>query len=875
MARGNHPTREKFAEVSRMSLPQIAGHELQDLIGGGSVGAVYRAVGPGGRAAAVKVFSSMSINRKGLSMTLQTLQTMPAHRGLLPVVGFDMNRSPYYLVTPLLGLMTKDANDRKVWQAPTLETMCGRVPPDTAWRYIYEMADALAWAHKHGLAHGNLKCSNVLITDDADAATRLTDFGQGYVGGVHHMELRDHFMYLCPEQATQPEGFFAGYGPSWDVYSFGVVAYRLLTGQFPRGAQAWAQESAMRQQKMAQGLSYEINSLSLLRAIQAQTEISWPTPAGTDWDERRRQIIERALSFDPQTRWRDVREITHEFETLEADFLLAESRAETVLERKRQTGKIARLHALWLALAVALILAVTYGLMTQVKLLSARGTITQNLAEAKTQIDTRNGKIVVLTQELTQAESDKQTSDSNLQQAQSMVDQLVTQLVQLPTGNNLEVAFSKQQLADAAAFLRVGLPALEKDDGLAPERSRAYGNLGMIALKQRNSAEAVKYLDKARNELHALIAREPNSAHLSLYQQWLGRFSLLLAKIRAARGDGETALSLLKEATSNLDPGMQANPHDRNARFEAAQAWFDYGSRCRAEGDVQESDTALKRVSAALEEQAIGAPLLTEESFLLARGDLERGLALRDAGKLEEAAATLVDGVEKMATLVAGSAPRNQDQAIILAEGYTELADILGKHFSSKEATDAHFEAIKVLLELVRIEPDWKEAKYLLARNYGQVATLDRNVGNNAEAMRKKNDALQAINEVVSDDTENRQYLFLQAKLRGELAELMGDGGKPKEAMPIISQAVENLQNLLQQLPNDKLTATRKQWEIQLAILHGVKGQILEAAKQKEDARQSFATAQKQWERLAVLDAKNETVKNGLAWVKNRLLKLR
>lgn len=858
-----------------MSLPQIAGHELQDLIGGGSVGAVYRAAGPGGSPCAVKVFSSMSINRKGLNMTLQALQSMPAHRGLTKVKGFDMERSPYYMVMPLVGLMTKDAQGRKIWQCPTLDSMCGRVPPELAWRYIYEIADALAWAHKHGVAHGNLKCSNILVTDDADSATRVSDLGQGYVGGVHHMELRDHFMYLCPDQAMQPEGFFAGMGPGWDVYSFGVVAYRLLTGQFPRGAQTWAQESAMKQQRMAQGLSYEVNSVALLRSIQAQTAITWPSPAQTPWEERRRQIIERALDFNAGTRWRDLREVGHEFESLEADFLLAESREQTVQERQKQAKKITMLHTLWGSLAIALGLAIAYGAVTQISLNGARETITSNLADAKREIDTRDIKISTLTTQVSEVTAAKKASDHNLQRAQYMVDQLVTQLLQLPTGNNLEVAFSKQQLSDAAAYIHLQLPELEKSDALAPERARAYGNLGMIALKQRSSAEAVKFLDKARTELHALLTRDPQSPHANLYHQWLGRFSLLLANMRAARGDSETAMVLLKEATANLDPGLQSNPKDRNARFEAAQAWFEYGSRCRAEGNAQESDAALQRVIAALDEQVIGGPLMPEENFLLARGDLERGLALRDASKLDEAAAMLISSVEKMAAMVAGSAPRNQDQAIILASAYTELAEILGKHFSSKEATDAHFEAIKVLLELLRLEPDWREAKYLLARNYGEVATLDRNVGTSTEAMRKKQDAIELINEVVSDDTENRQYLFLQAKLRGELAELMSDASKPKEALPIITQAVESLQALLQQLPDNKMSATRKEWEIELAILQGVHGQVSEAAKQREGARKSFVSAQKLWLKLAEIDKDNDTVKSGLEWVKNRLQKLK
>ncbi len=857
-----------------MSLPEIAGHELQDLIGGGSVGAVYRAAGTGGRACAVKVFSSMAINRKGLGLTLRALQYMPPHRGVLPVLGFEMDRSPYYFATPLVGVMTKDSVGRKIWQSPTLETMCGRLSGDQAWQYIYELADALAWMHKHSIPHGNLKCGNVLVEDDPESATRITDAGQGWVGGVHHLELYDHFMYLCPEQAEQPEGFFSGYGQSWDVYSFGVVAYRLITGQFPRGAQAWSQESAMRQQKVAQGLGYSINSVALLSAIKSQPHVTWPSPAQTKWEERRRQIIERAMDFDPNMRWKDVREITREFEILESDYLLEESREQTQFERRRQLRKIAGLHTLWLSLFVLLGLAVAYGLMTLTRAKTAEETITRNLASAKVEIDTRDMKIGGLSTELSKTEEAKKGSDSNLQRAQAMVDQLITQLMQLPQGNNLEIAFSKQQLADAAAFVAASLPAMEKDAAMAPERARAYGNLGMIALKQRRSLEAAQQLDKARNELHALISRDPDSPHASLYHQWLGRYCLLLANMRSARGDGVTAMLLLKEATANLEPGIQANPKDRNARYEAAQAWFDYGVRNRLEGNAEESSKALERVSAALDEKDVGGQLMPEEAFLLARAEMERGLALRDGGKLQDSVTILIASVEKMATLVAGSSPRNQEQAIVTAAAYTELADVVGKAFTPKEAIDAHTEALKLIYELTRIDPEWTEAKYLLARNLGEIASLERDTGNGGEAYKKKADAIQQINEVVADDKDNPRYLFEQAKLVGELAEIMGELGKAKEGVVKANEAIATLEDLVKTLP-EAMTAERKEWEIQLALVYGIHGQLSETAKQRDAARKSFSTAEKRWERLAALDKDNEIVKRGLDWTQNRLQKLR
>ena len=86
---------------------------------------------------------------------------------------------------------------------------------------------------------------------------------------------------------------------------------------------------------------------------------------------------------------------------------------------------------------------------------------------------------------------------------------------------------------------------------------------------------------------------------------------------------------------------------------------------------------------------------------------------------------------------------------------------------------------------------------------------------------------------------------------------------------------MESLQALIDKLPDGKHTSTRKEWEVQLATLHGVQGQILEFTKQRDAARKAFATAEKQWQHLASIDKDDEQVKNGLSWVQNRLQKLR
>lgn len=857
-----------------MSLPDIAGHELQDLIGSGRCGAVYRAIA-GGKACAVKVFSSMAINRKALSTALRALQQMPHHRGVLPVEDFNFDRSPYYVATPLVGTMTKDAQGRRLWQAPTLETVCNNPDPAQAWNYIYQLADALAWLHKHALPHGNLRPCNVLLEDDAEASIRLTDIAQGWVGGIHHLELTDHFVHLCPEQAENPEGVFAGYGASWDVYSFGVLAYRLLTGQLPRGARAWAEQVGHVQKKAAAGLAYGIDSAALITAVRAQPKIVWPDAPQSKWDERRRNIIECALDLNPAARWVDMREVVREFEVLEADYLLEESRDQTDQERKKQVVKVRMLQVTALSLLAAFVMIGTYAFITLRRAQKAEVVIQDNEAVLKHEIDQREAKITSLTGQRDKAINEKKTTDSNLQHSQTAVDQFLTQLLQSPTSNELDTEFAKGQLKDALAFCLNGLPALEKDPALGVERLRAYGNIGQIHLRMRDHEQARTYLEKARDQAAILVKNGAGKPELPLYHQWFGKYSLLLSDLANRKGERAKSLALLGDATTSLTEGLAADPKNRLARNECARAWMEYGLRMQQNGDLAEAEKGLAHVSEVLDPKVIGAEPIPDERFLLARSKFAKGLTQRDAGRVQDALTTLIDAVTEMGELVMGSSPRNQEQALLLADAYTELAELIGKSIGAKEAREAHMQAVPILLELNRLLPEWSEVKYLLAKNYGGISLLERDDGNNAEATKKKQDAIELLNEIIADEPDNLRYGVLLAKLRGEYAELMSDLGKPAAALPIVQQAVTSLEALLSKDPDARLTPDRKAQEIQLAQMYGVLGHTSQSLSKKPEAKNAFSFAVKRWERLAGLVPGDDTITQGLAWAKDRLTKLK
>jgi eukaryotic-like serine/threonine-protein kinase len=107
----------------------------------------------------------------------------------------------------------------------------GPLPTRRALELALEIADALAFAHEHGLIHRDVKPQNVLVSPDGDA--KVTDFGIARSLDVEHGVTQTGTVlgtsnYLSPEQASGKPTT-----PSTDVYSLGVVVYELLTGDVP------------------------------------------------------------------------------------------------------------------------------------------------------------------------------------------------------------------------------------------------------------------------------------------------------------------------------------------------------------------------------------------------------------------------------------------------------------------------------------------------------------------------------------------------------------------------------------------------------------------------------------------------------------------
>ena len=93
-----------------------------------------------------------------------------------------------------------------------------------------QVARALEHAHAMGVIHGDIKPSNILISDDGETA-KITDFGIAYLmsqGSGQRPRLFGTPRYVSPEQILGQEA-----DPRSDLFSFGVVLYEMFTGRSP------------------------------------------------------------------------------------------------------------------------------------------------------------------------------------------------------------------------------------------------------------------------------------------------------------------------------------------------------------------------------------------------------------------------------------------------------------------------------------------------------------------------------------------------------------------------------------------------------------------------------------------------------------------
>lgn len=209
------------------SLPfQIGDYRLEEVIGRGGMGVVYRA-----EQISLKRVVAIKMIRENRPETSENRQRFFAeaeanarleHPGIVQVFEVSEYKGhPYFSMQYVRGQTLAE----KLKQGP--------LPQRQAARIMVDVCRAIGFAHVQGVLHRDIKPSNILV--DQNEQVRVTDFGLAKLADSADSLTRTGAVvgtpsYMSPEQSSGRTNIV---GPRSDIYSLGTVLYHLLTGRPP------------------------------------------------------------------------------------------------------------------------------------------------------------------------------------------------------------------------------------------------------------------------------------------------------------------------------------------------------------------------------------------------------------------------------------------------------------------------------------------------------------------------------------------------------------------------------------------------------------------------------------------------------------------
>ncbi len=194
----------------------VRGYELRDAIGAGAVGIVQRAYQPTvGREVAIKVIRPEHANEPSFVRRFEREARIVAqleHPHVVPLFDFWRDPGGAFLVMPhLRGGNLSTALSKGGWHV------------EPAVQLVQQIGSALAYAHRHGVVHRDLKAANVLLDEEGNAY--LTDFAIATTGSNDSVGSGG---IVPPERLLGAEHTALS-----DQFCLAVLAYQVLTGVLP------------------------------------------------------------------------------------------------------------------------------------------------------------------------------------------------------------------------------------------------------------------------------------------------------------------------------------------------------------------------------------------------------------------------------------------------------------------------------------------------------------------------------------------------------------------------------------------------------------------------------------------------------------------
>ena len=247
-------------------------YQIQDLIGEGAMGTVYRALDTeAGREVALKIPKAASSQERSQREGIATARLR--HPGIVTIFDSGEIAGVHYLAYELI------PGARELGDASPELTLRQRVA------YLRDAAVALGHAHAHGVVHRDVKPGNLLLGEER---LRVADFGLARVADA--ASLTKTGTAVGTPFTMSPEAILGKkerVGPASDVWSLGVTLYWLLVGQYPFGGDTLTE------------LARSIVSVEPERLTDLDPTI----------DPALEAIVRRSLEKSPEDRYRDGSEL--------------------------------------------------------------------------------------------------------------------------------------------------------------------------------------------------------------------------------------------------------------------------------------------------------------------------------------------------------------------------------------------------------------------------------------------------------------------------------------------------------------------------------------------------------------------------------------
>jgi serine/threonine protein kinase len=203
----------------------VGPYRLVEKLGKGGMATVFKAYHPSlDRYVAIKALHPAFMEHPGFLERFEREAKVVAkleHPNIVPIYDFSEHEGRPYLVLKYVRGETLKARLEKSQLTYKESRLIFRV-----------ISSALAYAHKQGVLHRDVKPSNVLL--DKAGGIYLADFGLARIAETNQTTLSGQMMmgtphYISPEQAKGLGNLDSG----TDIYSLGVMTYELLVGEVP------------------------------------------------------------------------------------------------------------------------------------------------------------------------------------------------------------------------------------------------------------------------------------------------------------------------------------------------------------------------------------------------------------------------------------------------------------------------------------------------------------------------------------------------------------------------------------------------------------------------------------------------------------------